>query len=673
MNAQFWPHTASLALSELEPIGSRRILAASYVLYAILRHRALKLTEAPIYVGREDQNGDFEAVPHDLDELFREPNPDQDWQDVATQTQWLIDLDGKALWLRSLDGGDRTRMIDVLHEGEFGVHPDRETRRLYGRFTVNSDLASGDYPPEEVVFFRTPHPYDRYETTSPVDAVACMLGIGEELTKRIKAMVMNAAAPGGFFIRPAEAERLGDEEFAVSSQRLKQEYSGVRSGGVGLLEGGMTFQEVGWTLKDLQHGELWREIEAAACAAFGVRPEILAFMVGLENAPWSHMETARRLEYEDAHIPMWRTWERTLTRQMLTPEERNAGLQVKFDISKIPALQEDRERLTRIAWRMRADLSRNERRVMAGMEPTDNPEDDKIPEKPEPPPAFGEPRDPDDTTRLGRFRLQAKQQFTEAQKTAIWQKFDAFASAEEAWWEAEVLPVLDADKEWALRWFEDGMKGWYRLEVKEDLEARVRRLMAMLNREYDTHRLAAWQTLAAGMVSRTARAAGQRAAETLGIDWNLMIPGVDRYAERHAAELVTQVSGTTKDRIRSALSRGLQEGEDIPTIAARIQESGAFSESRATLIARTETTTVTNSSQREGLVAYAEATGEKIVKGWIHTRDPENPAHREDHLALDLSGEEVPVDREFSNGSQGPNEPNCRCSNYYRLVREGEE
>jgi hypothetical protein len=441
-----------------------------------------------VYVGREDANGEFEAVPHELDDLFREPNPDQDWQDVATQTQWLIDLDGQALWLRSLDRADRTRMVDVLHEGEFTVWPDKDAGRLYGRFEVNSDMASGSYGPEEVVYFRTPHPYDRYETTSPVDVLAGMLGIAGELTTRIRAMVKNAAAPGGFFIRPADAPRLGDEEFEVSAERLRKAYSSVNSGKGGLIEGGMTFEQIGWTLKDLQHGELWREVEAAACAAFGVRPEILAFMVGLENAPWSHMSTARRLEYEDAHIPMWRTWERTLTRQMLRPEERREGLQVKFDLSKIPALQEDRDRLSRIAWRMRADLARNERRVLAGMEPTDDPEDDEIPETPEPPPAFRENPDPEDRTQRGRFRLQHKQSLTEEQKTALWQKFDAFARGEEAFWEAEVLPVLDADKEWALRWFEDGMKGWYRLQVKEDLEARVRRLMAMLDREYSVHR-----------------------------------------------------------------------------------------------------------------------------------------------------------------------------------------
>ena len=677
VHADFWPHEATRALSELDPIGSRRILAASYVLYAILRHRSLKLCEAPVYVGREDDNGDFEAVDHYLDELFREPNPDQDWQDVATQTQWLIDLDGRALWLRSLDRGNRTRMIDVLHEGEFGVRPDRESRRLYGRFTVSSDLASGEYPPEEVVFFRTPHPYDRYETTSPVDAVASMLGIGGELTTRIKAMVKNAAAPGGFFVRPADAPRMDDEAFAASAARLKQEYNGVRSGGVGLLEGGMTFEEVGWTLKDIEHGALWREVEAAACAAFGVRPEILAFMVGLENAPWSHMETARRLEYEDAHIPMWRTWERTLTRQMLTPEERRAGLQVKFDLSKIPALQEDFDRMSRIAVRLGDDLSINERRVMSGKEPLDGAEYDEVRGRVDP--RSGRARedgtDPtveDPTIQRGRFRLQAKQALTEEQKSAIWQKFDAFVSAEEAWWEAEVIPVLDADKEWALRWFEDGVKGWYRLEVKEDLGARVRRLMAQLDREYDVHRLPAWQGLSGAMVSRTARAAGRRAAETMGLDWNLMIPGVDRYAERHAAELVTQVTGTTKDRIRSALSRGLQRGEDIPTIAGRIQESGAFSESRATLIARTETTTVANASQVEGLQAYAAATGEEIRKTWIATRDDRT---REEHMEMD--GVEVQVDAEFNTPDfglmQGPSAPNCRCTLTYRLVREGEE
>src|SRR5690606_38817363 len=110
-----------------------------------------------------------------------------------------------------------------------------------------------------------------------------------------------------------------------------------------------------------------------------------------------------------------------------------------------------------------------------------------------------------------------------------------------------------------------------------------------------------------------------------------------------------QVTDTTKQGIRDALSAGLLEGESIPDMGKRIQESGTFARSRAELIARTESARVTNHAAVESLQHYAAETGARFSKEWLTAGDDRV---RDEHAAID--GERVPLGSKFSNGLTAP-------------------
>lgn len=656
-SADFWPHTADDPLGSLKDDGLRRVMAASYVLYSILNYRATKLTEADPYVAIQGED-EPEAVPHDLDKLFREPNPDDDWVQIATVTQNLLDLDGEVLWTLHRDKSGRIRVIRPYHHAEFEVFPgetERGTPRLYNTFRVTHSSRQRSftrvYKAEDVVYFRTPNPYDRYHPLSPTDAVLNMLGIAGEMQTRVKGIIRNAAVPSGFFVSPAERERMGEDEFERAKNEVNAAYRGASAGRVGLLEGGLTYLKTSMDLNDVKFGDLWREVEAACSAVFSVRPEVLGFLVGLENAPWSHMATARRLVYEDSAIPVWHLWSRALTRNLLTPEERNAGYTVEFDLSNIGALKDDMDRMSRIALRMGDDLSVNERRVMIGKEPTDNPEHDVVGGRGERP-GISRPR-------LEQDSGPAPRQKKDDARVEQWKRFDGLADDQERRLRPTVALLLEEDMEWVLSELEG--------EVKQDEETRIRQFIARLNREYDQARGAEWSALMAREARIMGRTAARTVADTLSIRFDLMTPGVDAYAAAHAAEAVTQVTATTKAGIRSALEAGLRAGDGIPEIADRIRQAGTFSDSRATLIARTESTTVVNGSQLEGVRAYADETGQRATKEWLATQDDRT---RDEHM--DLDGMVVEIDGTFPNGLDAPSEPNCRCSLIYAVERPQE-
>lgn len=113
------------------------------------------------------------------------------------------------------------------------------------------------------------------------------------------------------------------------------------------------------------------------------------------------------------------------------------------------------------------------------------------------------------------------------------------------------------------------------------------------------------------------------------------------------------VSATTIDRILNVVQEGIDNGSSINEISDMISMLyDDMSISRADLIARTETTFANNL----GLEASYQQSGIATHKEWVATLDD---ATRDEHL--DLNGEVVGLDENFSNGLPYPQEPNCRC------------
>lgn len=81
-----------------------------------------------------------------------------------------------------------------------------------------------------------------------------------------------------------------------------------------------------------------------------------------------------------------------------------------------------------------------------------------------------------------------------------------------------------------------------------------------------------------------------RTKQTTGIDWDLVNDEAAEWAMRYAALLVTDILGTTRQRIQREVAAFILTSETIGELSRRIQASGIFGESRADMIAVTEVT-----------------------------------------------------------------------------------
>jgi hypothetical protein len=126
------------------------------------------------------------------------------------------------------------------------------------------------------------------------------------------------------------------------------------------------------------------------------------------------------------------------------------------------------------------------------------------------------------------------------------------------------------------------------------------------------------------------------------------------YAEQRGGELIKDLAGTTRDSMRSTLQRAVAEGMSTDDLADAIQALGAFSDSRAEMIARTELAFAHVQGNVEGWKASNEVQG----KVWVLADTHPEPDECDDAAEAG----EVPLDAEFAPGiAYPPAHPNCLC------------
>ncbi len=149
------------------------------------------------------------------------------------------------------------------------------------------------------------------------------------------------------------------------------------------------------------------------------------------------------------------------------------------------------------------------------------------------------------------------------------------------------------------------------------------------------------------------------------------------YLESLAGSQISQIDSTTLNAVRSALTAGVQAGEDVPTLATRI-DSLYLSQitGRAATIAQTEVTAATS----YGAIQAAKQSALTLNKVWLAI--PGRLTAREDHEEAD--GQEVGLDDDFEVGGYKmahPGDPSapasevcgCCCTVFFRKVASPEK
>lgn len=127
------------------------------------------------------------------------------------------------------------------------------------------------------------------------------------------------------------------------------------------------------------------------------------------------------------------------------------------------------------------------------------------------------------------------------------------------------------------------------------------------------------------------------------------------YAEENAADLVTSITETTRDRLRTVITDAVENAKGVQELRQAIEDNGAFSSDRAEMIARTEI----GNAHMGGALEGAKSSGLELKKAIIRGSqefDCEICGENEDAGDIELT-------EFFPSGDLSPLfHPNCECT-----------
>lgn len=128
-----------------------------------------------------------------------------------------------------------------------------------------------------------------------------------------------------------------------------------------------------------------------------------------------------------------------------------------------------------------------------------------------------------------------------------------------------------------------------------------------------------------------------------------------KYAGESGAELVTEITDTTRDRLRILVRDAIENAGGVNELQAAIEDSTLFSADRAEMIARTEI----GNAHMSGALEGANSSGLDLVKSIVRggeDNDCDICGDNEDAGQIDLT-------EMFPSGDEAPLfHPNCECT-----------
>jgi len=633
-------------------------LATSAYCFTAIEYRWKTVSEPPLILVRDTDDGEETVLGHPLEMILDEPSPDFDMGELQAITEAYRLLTGAALWVRNRASDDGPTVGFTPFSGD-QFTTESANGRIFGRFFVNTASGRKEYAPADVVHFREINPNSWRTPLSKVDVALSMLDLGHQINRTIRNFMRKAMFPGGV-VSPHQDWDPDEDEFQQYVNRVKAWHAGPANAGEPLvLLGGSQFSGTTLKLRDLLPDELMDRIEATIAAVFGIPPVVLGWLVGLRNSPWSQMSEARRMTYEDTIEPRWHEIAKTMTRQILDPYDRAAGLRIAFDTVGIRALQADTAKRAGVVNLLQNDWTRDERRIYTGQEPIGGDLGDEIG-------VSSGGGLPDLAGGKTEFPGAAGSKLASDPRGLAWTLFDANCKAAERTWESIVFSLLETQAKAIAALAREHLES-------KDIDPNSARRFTDKTEEYLQNAIPDFITLVYPLVFTTAEKAVRQAAAKVKVGFTVLEEALAGYADRETAFLVDKMGETTGKAVAAAVQKGLDAGETIQGLVARLKELPEFDRKRAKLVARTETTRAWNGSQRETLSGYQFRTGVQIEKSWLSARDGVAPLGRvrPEHDELD-DRKWYPIDHVFANGLTEPGEPNCRCTLDYRVAPESE-
>lgn len=298
---------------------------------------------APVLVYREDQDGARKAITnHPLRQLMRRPNLFMGESRFISYVTMITAVAGFCVVEK-----ERDRLGNVI--GLWPLEPNRcrailrSQRQPDWEYTISASHKE-ILPAEDVLVFtyadRSGSPYG----IAPLEVAFRELGILNQMIDFLMAFFQNGAMPVyGLVPETDSGQKMDQTKVDLIKDKWRRRHAGLQNSiDPAILVGIKDVKRLSFDFSELAYVPLRDLSDLAICQAFGIDPSMVGTRIGLEKSTYSNKEEARKGCYQDTIIPLWSRFDDTLEIGLLDEFPGDGVVALDFDISKIQALQENR-------------------------------------------------------------------------------------------------------------------------------------------------------------------------------------------------------------------------------------------------------------------------------------------------------------------------------------------
>ncbi len=222
---------------------------------------------------------------------------------------------------------------------------------------------------DSILHLKSFNPLSDWYGLAPLEAAAMAVDAHNDGSRWNLALIQNGGAPSGVLYQEGADAPLTDAQFDKLKNQIETQYTGaLHAGRPLLLEGGLKWQEMGMSPRDMDWASAKNMTAREIATAFGVPAQ----MMGVPDAQtYANYSEARQSLWEDTVIPLARDIAQELTGWLVPDFEglqtsaRDAPLSLALDLDDVPALAAKRaQRFERISGA--SFLSDEEKRTALG-------------------------------------------------------------------------------------------------------------------------------------------------------------------------------------------------------------------------------------------------------------------------------------------------------------------
>lgn len=339
---------------------------ASPWVYAAIKRRADAVASVPWEVQIRKGDGTWEQAPdsHPLAKLLARPNPEMSLSELVELTQIHLDLAGNAFWHKAKVGdgeGARTKYV-------YPVMPER-VRVVPGTLTIIDGYIVGNapgvrLPAGDIVHFAYANPGDLLYGQSPLQAAGKSVDVDNAAAAWQKVSMQNRGIPDGIF--EMDDADMTPDQFEEVRKVIREQYAGIGNARTPWVVNRAKWRPMSLSPAEVDFIETRHLSMKEICAVYGVPSEMIS---GMGDANRASSETVRKTFWLDTILPLLTDMQATLNRGLA--EEYGGEVRIAYNTSSVPALQENRAEVMKVArdlWAMGVPFNEINQRLGLGFD-----------------------------------------------------------------------------------------------------------------------------------------------------------------------------------------------------------------------------------------------------------------------------------------------------------------